>query len=64
VEIQCKHGIFRIFVNNEDILEFTHPQHTPEHALGRQFYHENAVYEGFISLKSNSQRIDFCKMEI
>jgi len=54
VEIECKHGIFRIFVNNEDILEFTHPQYAPEHAVGRQFYHENVVSEGFISLQFNS----------
>jgi hypothetical protein len=65
-EIECRDGVFKHFVNGEEILEFTHPQYDPEHALGRQFYRENnnAVSEGYISLQSNSHPIEFSKIEI
>jgi hypothetical protein len=65
-EIECMDGVFRHFVNGEEILEFTNPQFDPEHDLGKQFYHENdnAVTSGYISLQSNSHPIDFRKIEI
>lgn len=65
-EIECKDGVFKHFVNGEEILEYSNPQYDPEHELGKQFYNaaDNAVRKGFISLQSNSHPIDFRKIEI
>jgi len=65
-EIECKDGVFRHFVNGEEILEFADPQFDPNHELGKIFYNENdnAVSKGYISLQSNSHPIDFRKIEI
>ena len=65
-EIECKNGVFKHFVNGEEILEFTNPTFNPDHELGKLFYNEtdNAVTKGYISLQSNSHPIDFRKIEI
>ena len=66
LEIESKNGVFKHFVNGEEILEFTNPQFNPDHRLGKLFYNEadNAVTKGYISLQSNSHPIDFRKIEI
>ncbi len=65
-EIECKNGVFKHFVNGEEILEYTNARFNPEHELGKLFYNEtnNAVTKGYISLQSNSHPIDFRKIEI
>jgi hypothetical protein len=65
-EIECKNGVFKHFVNGEEILEFTNPRYNPVSELGKLFYNEsdNSVTKGFISLQSNSHPIDFRKIEI
>ena len=65
-EIECKDGVFKHFVNGEEILVFTNPQYNPDHELGKLFYKENdhAVTQGYISLQSNSHPIDFRKIEM
>jgi hypothetical protein len=65
-EIECKDGVFKHFVNGEEILEFTDPHFDPDHEQGKTFYNEtdNAVTKGYISLQSNSHPIDFRKIEI
>lgn len=65
-EIECRDGVFKHFVNGEEILEYSNPQYDPEHELGQLFYNEanNAVNKGYISLQSNSHPIDFRKIEI
>ena len=66
LEIESKNGVFKHFVNGEEILEFSNPQYDPEHELGKVFYKENdnVVNEGYISLQSNSHPIDVRKIEI
>lgn len=66
LEIESKDGVFKHFVNGEEILEFANAQYNPEHELGKVFYKENdnEVKEGYISLQSNSHPIDFRKIEI
>lgn len=66
LEIESKQGVFKHFVNGEEILEFTNPHFNPNHDLGKLFYDEanNSVTKGYISLQSNSHPIDFRKIEI
>ena len=66
LEIESKDGIFKHFVNGEEILEFTNAQYNPEHEFGKLFFNEtdNVVSKGYISLQSNSHPIDFRKIEI
>lgn len=66
LEIESKNGVFKHFVNGEEILKFTNPQFNPDHELGKLFYNEsdNSVGKGYISLQSNSHPIDFRKIEI
>ena len=37
-EIECKDGVFKHFVNGEEILQFVNPQYNPDHELGKLFY--------------------------
>ena len=66
LEIESKNGVFKHFVNGEEILEFTNAQYNPDHELGKLFFNEtdNVVRKGYISLQSNSHPIDFRKIEI
>ena len=66
LEIESKNGVFKHFVNGEEILQFSNPQYDPEHELGKTFYKEsdNGVKKGYISLQSNSHPIDIRKIEI
>ncbi len=66
LEIESKNGVFKHFVNGEEILEFANAQFNPEHELGKLFFNEtdNKVLKGYISLQSNSHPIDFRKIEI
>lgn len=66
LEIESKDGIFKHFVNGEEILEFANAQYNPDHEFGKLFFSEtdNIVSKGYISLQSNSHPIDFRKIEI
>lgn len=65
-EVECKDGVFRHYVNGEEILSFNNARFNPDHELGKLFYNEtdNTVAQGFISLQSNGHPIDFRKIEI
>jgi len=66
LEIESKGGVFKHFVNGEEIIKFENPQYDPEHRLGKLFFDEadSRVKQGYISLQSNSHPIDFRKIEI
>ena len=66
LEIESKNGVFKHFVNGEEILEYSNAQYNPEDELGKLFFNEsdNTVHKGYISLQSNSHPIDFRKIEI
>ena len=66
LEIESRNGVFKHFVNGEEILEYSNARYNPDHELGKLFYNEkdNTVKGGFISLQSNSHPIDFRKIEI
>lgn len=66
LEVESKNGIFRHFVNGEEILSFSNARYNSDHEYGKIFYKEsdNQVKGGFVSLQSNSHPIDFRKIEI
>ena len=66
LEIESKGGLFKHFVNGEEIIKFENPQFDPDHELGKLFFNEadNTVKQGYISIQSNSHPIDFRKIEI
>jgi|SRR5215217_5683691 len=65
-EIEVRNGTITHFVNGEKILEFKNPRYDSAHAIGKTFITDNndVVKDGYISLQSNSQPMDFRKIEI
>lgn len=65
-EIESKDGVFRHFVNGEEILQFSNPRFDITNDIARTMMvdGDSTVLKGFISLQSNSHPIDFRKIEI
>jgi hypothetical protein len=65
-EIDVNNGTITHFVNGEKILEFTNPRYDSANVIGKTFIKEgnDIVKDGYISLQSNSNPIDFRKIEI
>lgn len=65
-EIEVRNGTIKHFVNGEQVLEFKDPRYDKAHVLGKTFIvgENNVVKDGYISLQSNSNPIDFRKVEI
>jgi hypothetical protein len=66
LEIESKDGVFKHFINGEEILEFNNARYNPAHEIAKTFIKggKDEVREGYISLQSNSHPIDFRKIEI
>ncbi len=65
-EIEVRNGTITHFVNGEKILTFNHPKYDLANVVGKTFIENgNAVVkDGYISLQSNSNPMDFRKIEI
>jgi hypothetical protein len=65
-EIESRNGVFRHFVNGEEIISFSNPRFDPsnENARALMVGEDSTVRKGFISLQSNSHPIDFRIIDI
>lgn len=65
-EIDVHDGKIKQFINGEEVLEFENPRYDTANAIARKFIvaGNNAVTNGYISIQSNSNPIDFRKIEI
>ena len=65
-EIEVKDGVFKHFVNGEEIIQYKNPKYDPKHPQGKTMivHGSDTVKDGWISLQSNSHPMDFRKIEI
>jgi hypothetical protein len=59
-------GKIRQFINEEEVIQFENPRYDSTNQIAKQFIigGNDAVKEGYISLQSNSNPMDFRKIEI
>jgi hypothetical protein len=65
-EIDVHDGEITHFINGEEVIHFENPRYDSANPLGKKFIigSDDAVKEGYISLQSNSNPMDFRKIEI
>jgi hypothetical protein len=66
LEIDVRDGVFKHFVNGEEVLMYKTPKYDPKNEIAKTFIvnGDDNVKSGYISLQSNSHPIDFRKIEI
>jgi hypothetical protein len=66
VEIDVRDGKISHFINGEEVIHFENPRYDSANALGRKFIagSDDTVKQGYLSLQSNSNPMDFRKIEI
>lgn len=66
LEIEVRDNVIKHFVNGEEILQYSNPRFNPAHEIAKTLIKEgkDEVRTGYISLQSNSNPIDFRKIEI
>ena len=65
-EIDVHDGKIMHYINGEDVLQFENPKYDPANAMAKKFIvaGNDIVKNGYISLQSNSNPMDFRKIEI
>jgi hypothetical protein len=65
-EIDVHDGKIKQFINGEEVIEFDNPRYDAANAVAKKFIvaGNDAVTSGYISLQSNSNPMDFRKIEI
>src|SRR3954447_12862493 len=65
-EIDVHDGKIRQFINEEEVIQFENPRYDSTNTIAKKFIigGNDAVKEGYISLQSNSNPMDFRKIEI
>jgi hypothetical protein len=66
LEIDVRDGVYKHFVNGEEVLMYKTPKYDPKNEIAKTFIvnGDDNVKSGYISLQSNSHPIDFRKIEI
>lgn len=65
-EIVVRDGKITHFINGEEVIHFENPKYDSSNTIAKKFIvaGDNVVKEGYISLQSNSNPVDFRKVEI
>lgn len=65
-EIDVQNGKISHFINGEEVIYFENPRYDSANSVAKKFIvaDDNIVKEGYISLQSNSNPVDFRKIEI
>jgi hypothetical protein len=65
-EIDVHNGKIKHFINGEEVLEFENPRYDAANAVAKKFIvaGNDTVTSGYISIQSNSNPMDFRKIEI
>jgi hypothetical protein len=65
-EVEVQNGNIKHFINGEEVLEFSDPRYDATNFIAKKFIvgGDDIVKDGYISLQSNSNPMDFRKIEI